>query len=284
VRPGTHDLELRLPAVHEVRGRVVRADGTPLALPHPFVPPPGSPSATVYAERLDDDGVDPAPVLYGEGTGEFVLRYVPAGRYRLCALSEYDEHDDAGEPRVGGSVVVDVPGPPVRIVCAPMHTLEGRILGDDVAGFWAIWFPDARPTEDASEVQQCQDDGTFRFEDMEDEPGTLYFCRRDDPRHGWVERVWPSQGPLAVRLRPGLSITGRVEGLGPDDAGRVHVNALQGPLDQDATVESDGRFHLVGLRPGRYDLTVRIRTGRSSVDVARLAGVAVGSDVVIEVP
>jgi hypothetical protein len=74
VRAGTTDLEIRLPQGHTIAGTVRRGDDAPPAL--------------VEVHAYDERGLCRAYAWPGRNSGDFVLRGLPAGRYRVAAWLE----------------------------------------------------------------------------------------------------------------------------------------------------------------------------------------------------
>ncbi len=109
--PSTTVHELRLPATHELRGRVLGPDGPgPRALVR--IAPTDSPAAKPRLSRCND-------------AGEFAFRDVPAGRYAIEASSE-----------AGLSVparAVTVPADPVELRLRVETAVSGRLAESDGA-------------------------------------------------------------------------------------------------------------------------------------------------------
>lgn len=195
----------------------------------------------------------PARWLYGAGS----LHTEPvAGALRAYALFPGTcdlEADPDGPDCLPAFARATVPGGLVEITWPQMAVVEGRLVGDDVKGFEIAWTGEGR---DPTVPCTVGEDGSFTL--LGTGAGTLYARRAGDPRCAFVVTAL-SSGPLHLDLRRGEAIRGHVEGAPGMNLTALQVRAVAGLLTQEARVQEDGDFEIVGLPP--MDFRVELRSG-----------------------
>jgi hypothetical protein len=222
----------------EISGVVVAPDGRPL------------PRFTVLAFR--ENGIWNTRT---DDAGRFALGGLPPGRVRLRI-------DEGGAVNLA-TLEVEPPARDLRIVVEPAVEIRGRLEGEGrLEGFLVSAKPDEPGTIPSATTGP---DGSFVLRTKGRVTHSLLARRGGDDRYGLLEGVVPGGDDVVVRLRTGLSISGRVQGSG-GDAGVV-LHSLTGfPVTMREGLDEARRFRFRGLPPGRY--RIRAMTGKqASVDV-----------------
>ncbi len=216
--------------------------------------------------------------------GGFRLEVPYDGRYRILVEAEglsfpFDAWADAD-------------GPVAVVRAVRPRTVAGRLVGPDGRGLPGVEISAGIAAEEGSIRTAATDaDGGFQIEGLALERVDLWADGAKGLPPGLVvpdmSGVETDAGELVVVAGPGRTIEGRV--LRPDGsaASGSDVEArLDGrrPWTASATADAEGRFHLEGLRPGKYGITVSDFAGRddSPVYEGTLEGVVAGAqDVVV---
>jgi hypothetical protein len=210
-----------------------------------------------------------AYLLLDRGQRHFRVGPVAPGEYELRVKpSTYSEPLVAQPVRAPASGLT-FPLPAARHVV-------GRILGENVGGFHLGVFFES--TNVGTSV-----DGSGRFRMLNARPGrvTVVVHREGDERYGLVEDVDPSAGSIDVPLQRGLAIEGRVTGLPAGERVTLEVTANQPWMHKRLQNVDGDRFRVVGLLPGRYDVTVECRAGKRVAYLTASGVVAGGPEVVL---
>jgi hypothetical protein len=180
-----------------------------------------------------------------------------------------------------------IPCVTLRLEVPRQAWVRGEIAGK-LPGEWeATWVPRGQAPvpehdrsydwEDLLEPTSAVDEDEFTFSARAraGELGCLYVREAGNPLCALIEDVVPEQGPFVVDLRPGRSIDGVVAGVGPEDRGAVFLRASDGLVVQQAPLDGDGSFSIVGLP----DRTFRVEVVEDETGVVRgsVAGVRAGA-------
>ncbi len=215
--------------------------------------PGGQPARSVLvvahagaAGRIAADGGGRA--LVGEG-GTFRIGPLRSGSYVLVADPSRGPFA-ASEP-----VEVTAPATDIHLRLAPGAVVEGRCLGDGVAGAVVSWF---MPQDDGTletRSSWVKPSGSFRVHAVTKDQGMLYVRMEEDDRSALIEDVAPEDGPFEVTLTAAKPIEGHVYvKAGRRRHGRG-VWAKRGGVIWAATqTDAEGAFALRGLPPGRYEV------------------------------
>ncbi len=236
VDPRVGEMTLRLEAPSRVEGDLVDEEGGPVL------------DAYVSARTVEGESLGPGGHWDPDGrTNHFVLACVPAGPLVLRAGRRTARNADP-DP-----IEIRAPVEGVRIVLARATTLRGRVLDDDREGL-VLSFTSGDLRYDAD----LGPDGSFVVKGVPDRAGTIYACQSATGRCALREDVRPSDGPVEIRLQPGHTYTGRVEGREKRGETEWSVSCTRGRLLVGAGgyVGEDGRFTIRGVPPGRWVLTL----------------------------
>lgn len=287
VEGSADDLEIVLGPGERIEGIVVDGEtGRPIAgvpvVARPVRPDPTLPSGPVR-DRTD-------------ASGRFRLLRLTRDRFELSLNSERDARP--GDPPYAAVDGLEVPSgtTDLRIALAPGLEISGRVTDEagrpvpevDVSIRGRVGFGERDPAHYHRAVTGV--DGRFRLARLPRRPYELRFSHgpsRGRTGEGFVdlriEGVRPGGEPLAVVLRRGTAITGRVvSDVGEMPAGGVLQFAPAGSDDwRRARIEADGSFRTPLLDPsGVYDFRADFE-GYAITCVRGVAGSA--RDVVVRV-
>jgi|CXWL01.1.fsa_nt_gi protocatechuate 3,4-dioxygenase beta subunit len=252
VEAGMPPLTVTLSAGVAITGRVVRPDGE------------GIPEVTVAAQSMTGERSATT-----DGAGRFRLAALPPGLYEVAANKPEDAIDEVRDvvaPTAGLRIVVpdgvDLSGQVVDETGAPVAELAVEATKEQEDGSWET-LPQSAEVADV--------DGRFRLPRLP--PGRVRITVVAAGLRPWRSEpltleVGVVPEPLAVRLVPGLSVTGRVRAAtggalagvnvelraDDSDAGQPLDSATSMYADQMATpavtTRDDGSYRLDGLAPG----------------------------------
>ena len=157
---------------------------------------------------------------------------VPSGEEVVLTL-------EAGAPDEEG-------GPPPRVP----REIRGRVLGPDgepVEGALVSTVLGDRTTTDA--------DGSFLLF-AQDEGDPAVRAEKEGYGAGFTGPLQPPVSGVEIRLTQGLSLTGRLLGLEPEELARAAVRAaVSGAPERWAALDPDGRYQILDLPPGEWTVT-----------------------------
>jgi hypothetical protein len=262
-------LTIRFAKGGEVAGRVVNLEGAPV--------PNAEVTLTAVGERSTKS-------LKTTSSGEFVFRKAPAGSYDLAASSSRD-----GSGALRGISVTE--GGAARDLVVKLEPGDGVIAGRvvDRAGKGVVLSPVEVILEGVSGVAHrtmSGDGGAFRLEGLPAPgEGGAYRLKAGGGKLSTVEVGGIRSGEEAVELvveRLG-SIKGLIESPEPVDGYSIRATrtVTDGGKPFERTFRFTSRdlwFHLRGLSPGTYDLTLLVgREARAAVQgVTVTAGAETG--------
>ncbi len=242
IKPGTDltGVSLLLPAGATVEGRVLGADGRPVA---------EAAVAVVEASQTDFPSFGHLRAAT-DGDGEYRIEGVPPGAHTLEARAE-------GYRRAVRDVQVtpETRGADFQLDRGP--EVSGRAVddaGNPIAGVDVLLMA-GRFSMDAPHALTGAD-GAFRFAGVQD--GTYQLrARKDDyaadPKGMTVTVAGAPVAGLEVRLSGGGTITGRLTGLEQAQLSRVRVSA--GSALNTGQVDVEGTYRIVHLPPGPWQVT-----------------------------
>lgn len=261
-------VEVRLEPGATVTGRVLDPVGAP------------TPGVRVRARYWYEDGERERWVFRGWATsgrgGRFEVTGLPAGKTELQALQ--------GDLEAKREIELRPEGAEVDLVLEPARGVLGRVVdpeGRPVAGAQIAIHPVGEPTGPRYQSATADVLGRFR---LEVEPGDYRLdAHAEGFAHTVLEPLQVGEEPrrnLEIRLRAGAAVYGRITGVEPDELTRVWLSTYIEPGREwiRGRPSFDGRYRLVGLRPGVWTLVAGIdgRSIRRTVEI-------VGEEDVIEV-
>ena len=271
-RAGDQDVELRLEAAGEIGGRVVDADGRPVA------------EARVRAEPADASSRPRGRVLGSveDEEGRFLLRDVAAGSWILRA--ETRGRGEASRPGVrvvagrttdAGTLVLDRGG-----------VIRGTVVDTDGSGIPGATVQAERDLRSRGGRLQARSESGGRFE-LPGVPPGRFAVFASHPAFASSEpvvaEVEPEAEPEAVRLV--LPRGGRIEGQAFHRDGRAFLEgrimtsglgpALRG-AGSDAPIGDDGWFSIDHLPPGRTQVNLMAWTPSSPMVSGPSANILTG--------
>ena len=246
IGPGEASLDLRLPSLREVRGRVLDPHGNPVS------------SAVVIFQNPDgEDGFTPVDLSGEDGTFSIQLA---EGVYRVRG-----SHDDWAPASLEKPLVVasrPIDGLEIRL--KPGAVLQGRVLGmpEDASATLSITSPD--PV--ASNQVDVEADGSYRFPGLETGEWEVEATASLEGS----QRI----GKARITLAPGereklldfdlsfgnLTLSGHLDSGGEPLSTNVSLLKPDGEtLIEDVLIEDEenGDFRLPALRPGSYILRIK---------------------------
>ncbi|MBK8975850.1 MAG: sigma-70 family RNA polymerase sigma factor [Planctomycetes bacterium] len=270
----TVELLVPMPAAAEVHGRIVDAQGGPLAGigVHAFDAPPGL--DFVQGGQIDyDEAFGPVGAITG-ADGTYRVRKVTPGAVHLViqAAPDATARGSSGSGRPYVHETIDVPpGADVEwnAVLDEGLVIEGRALyrdGHPLAGqFVSLRTVDGR----IGATLVTDDDGRFRFVSLSESLYHVYVQVFDKPRDApsvELTNVVPGRGPVEIRAsfdKPVELEPGEVRGKLLDAGGRLTIPKAATVLLVTATnswytsnLDDEGRFHFDHVEPGRLRLVV----------------------------
>ncbi len=273
-----HGLVYRAPRGLALRGVVVDDAGTPIAF------------ANVDAHRTDGRG-DDASSAETDARGRFVMVGLSAGTWAVNARSDHHlEHDDAESVKLLEAALA----PEVRVTLGRGAALEGTLVDVGGAPVAGVEVEVATVELGRSARATTRDDGTFYVEGLSDGEHAILArldgdtLRGADGASALRGKVTTARGTIARVKLIAERMSGEVHGRVVDAAGaplegvlvdahRVEVaegeeSALvRGPVRaRRVTTGVDGRFQLVGLPTGSFDVRAS-RPGGFDVVAPRVA-------------
>lgn len=233
----------------------------------------GKPAAGAWIDfRLADTDEHARPPGGSEGgqadaNGEFTIRCLPSGRYRLVGRVGDDQIES--EP-----VIVPAGAANVELRFATAVALGGVVRFEDGSPAVGVsvspWPADEAGQRRGFRMRSARTaaDGTFRFDDLL--PGTYNLVVDADGAPGVnirpkrVNGVAGGTTNLTIELERGLRLTGQVVGLAGAPVANAHVYCAplakpdeeSEPLDTVQAEVSNGRFELAGLAARKHVLIV----------------------------
>ena len=232
VQPGSAELVLRLESSIALSGVVVKADGTPAS------------RASVWVRGSGLRGGAGTSLLRCDPEGRFMASELEPGSYVLQAMG--------GERgAVAQEVTVQVPATDVRLQLGRTWPIEGHVASDSSVRY-TLYFLYVEGGERKSMGHGSSGSEPFLLWVPTESPGTLWLSVEATGEYALLENVRPGSGTHRLVPKPGLEITGRVEG-----ATRIRPGAHLGASDSRGIqargeVQVDGTFRIRGLPPGTY--------------------------------
>jgi hypothetical protein len=241
VRAGTLDVEVRLEAGVSIEGTLVDASGQPAI------------AGWISVQSIESDQGPQFSSGAQPQNGVFTIHGLAPGTYRLQA------HSPQGLA-LGEGVRVVAPAKGVRLVVPKVGKLRGRVEGSfDPSRIQAMVFKAGFSAENPwAGMQQFSvaADGTFTADAALDADHFVRVSIEGDDRYGLAGPVRADGGEVVVRLRPGLILSGVIEG-----AKSVLVLCRNASWLSYASLDDQGRFTIRALPPGRYDLSIWTEKG-----------------------
>jgi hypothetical protein len=239
--PGSGEVRLVLKHQGQVRGRVVRADGSPVSLFH------------IDGQlHQDASGAFQLPI---HASGERVLLFSAPG---LAITPRRLQVREGLDTDMGEVVLEDGREVRLRVVDAdtglPVHDalVDVREPGDTESRMdrSLLYAKPPRPGHLREELLLTAEDGTVRLPHVEEQPRVLLVLHCDYLRAS--VSLGARQRELTVALRPGARLEGEVRLDGrASGRGVVEVRTLEDRHVTDADVR-EGRYSTCALEPGRY--------------------------------
>jgi hypothetical protein len=247
ITPGAGEVRLVMKALARMRGRVVRADGSPVT------------RFTLNGDTYEDEqGVFRLSILR-DGKAVFVFSAPGLASTRREVRFQEGVDMDLGE-------VVLESGREVRLRVVDVDTglpVEGAFVdvrdpADTGAGrYTSLLYPSAAPGPREREKMLLTDgEGVVRLPAVEERPRAV---RVEHCGYlGTWEPLGARQGELTVALRPGARVEGAVSVGGEVSGhGRVEVRTAEGGRAASADIQ-DGRYRTCALEAGRYVVQVEL--------------------------
>jgi uncharacterized protein (DUF2141 family) len=266
--PSTGPLEVVLETAAEIRGRVVRSDGSP------------APGLQLFAWGMRQV---PGGTAVTADDGTFTLSQLAPGPYRVQILRD--------DRPVGPARTVEAPRTDLQIELAPAGVVRGHVtdarshapllrfeVGVEAAGGDAAGFVPRR----GSTGPEDGEDGAFVLTDVP--AGDVDLTARAE---GFVTRHVPlvvPEGPepivVEIGLDPGATLLGRVTSEEGEPLSDVEVGLEHEKEDLSTSSDDRGEYELAGVPPGPAQMTFALsgfQTARQAVD----AGEGTRVDVVL---
>ncbi|MGE0193395.1 MAG: carboxypeptidase regulatory-like domain-containing protein [Planctomycetota bacterium] len=239
---GARDLEIRLPSGKALRGRVLDAEGAPVA------------GASVTCDEPGDDGEQgPRGRVLTDAHGRFTFERVPSGEWVLVAQA----------PGPGRLVTpprtVRAGAANLELVLPASSRISGRIAGVRGPGWVVIAAPGAGDPNGTSSTE-VRVDGAFTLAGIPaGATWALWAISAEDTRV--ARRVGVASGDFVVMdLVDGQSISGRCASRGGASLpGLLVVASHPDGVSRHVPVQPDGTFEVRGLLAGPWEL-VAVKT------------------------
>ncbi len=232
VRSGADDLVLRLEAGSEMSGTLVSPSGV---VPAGLV-------AYLRPQRRDLRETE----MDVDESGDFGCGRVPPGTYEVRVEAPFDR----------GFVLphrIQLPQADLRIDVPDASAVDGRVIGEGLLPGLSIRVWPAGDPQACRVLTHTEHDGTFSVALPKGHSYVLAVSRARDDAWALAGPLLPGSGSVVLRLRPGASITGRLEhGDGTSSSGSVTASNERFCCEADRA--RDGAFVLSGLPPGTYVL------------------------------
>ncbi len=262
LRTGANVADFRFTGGQELAGRVLDPAGTPVA------------RAAVELLRSGEGWTETRAVT-GQG-GEFAFHNVVDGEYRLLATRTGLAPSAAVAVKVAGAPVTDL-----ELRLRQGTTITGAVLGVEPAQLPGVRVEANR--DRGVELTAAPDaQGRYRLENAH--PGRWWVTAEDRVGTSLQREITVAEGQAEVALdldfSKGLTLTGRVL-VGAEPLADAYVFA-SGRAFSKARTDSQGRFALRGLEPGRVELTVS--EFRAGLNHRETLEITTSRDVVIRFP
>lgn len=186
---------------------------------------------------------------YLDGTkNTFAIGPLRRGAYKLLPYMR-----SSGRLFYPREILTKAPAKEVVIKVSQAWYLHGTVTGTKVPRCKFEWYPN----DDNSVLgnKNPGPKGEFRLGRMRDVPGTLLVRSKDGTHLGLRTNIRPSESPITVKLVPGTTISGRIDGL-PGKVRSGRIVAKLGRIEIGRSIPDDGWFESALLPPG--DWTFRI--------------------------
>jgi len=263
--PGAGEVVVELEPALDISGKLVFADGAPAA------------GVLVQAQK---DGQDQQGMYWGPGgveqvttdaAGAFRVRNLAPGSYRLQIQPSWGTTTNVKNKR---SDAIAAGSTDVRVVVEAGGVISGRVVNVKKEGIGSVWIygqkmqPDPNDTSGGWRYVMTKDDGSFELAGLADGAWTVTV----NPQTGGLRgAVRPDVGvgtkDLEFVLDEGLSIEGVVQKgdgtpvaevwLHPQPKRDPGDTSPQVPGGQGGSSDSEGKFTLTGLAPGRYSISIQ---------------------------
>ncbi len=184
----------------------------------------------------------------------FAIGPLRPGAYRLLPYMR-----SSGRLFYPREIMTKAPAKDVVIQVSQAWYLRGTVTGTKVPYCTFEWYPN--DTGKLLGNRNPGPKGEFRLGRMRDVPGSLLVRSKDGTHLGLRTNIRPSESPITVKLVPGTTISGRIDGLsGKVRSGRIV--AKLGFIEIGRAIPDDGWFESALLPPG--DWTFRIECSKPS--------------------
>jgi len=229
--------------------------------------------ASVWVRSPDPGDPRRTQLLRCDAEGRFVASELEPGVYVLQAQGGTGH-------AVAQDVTVLVPSTDVRLQLGRTWSIEGHVVGGG-----GIRYTLAFLYLDGSEVQSVGhgSSGTepFRMWAPTQATGTLWLTVEATGEYDLIENVRPGSGVHRLVPKPGLELTGRVEGATRIGPGSRVVAADGRGIKARGEIRADGTFRVRGLPPGSYQLEAWLECEGGVARFLATDVTAGGSDVVM---
>ncbi len=264
------EVDLVLQPERTIRGRVIDDDGAPVG------------GATLRWRSKPGTGKDPITTSGEDGRFEFQLDHADQSSVTayadgyVSAQVYFDKKSDEMTLRVRRALTWS--GVVLMADGSPAHDARVSVLPRD-------GYPDDEHGNRPRRKATADKDGRFTVENVWARAWNVSVAPRAGESPGFeaatVENVSPTDGPLAIHVQPGESISGRVlDASGAPMSGAalaVKLVKTRRWRSDETRSDADGQFTFGGLTPGEHSIRVRPVPGATQFREQTIHGVAAGS-------